>query len=100
MSGYILRRTARRNPLQNSNVDFAFRRDHDLNVGLLQPVSDSAKKWIQKNWSRSGQRFFPTILLQLRDVQPVLEGLIVEGFNLSVIPNQDNPDISESRSQS
>jgi len=62
-----------------ASPDFNF--ENYGSLGLLRPLTESAKVWIDENVSRQGfQPYWPTVIIESRYINTVLDGIIGNGL--------------------
>jgi len=62
-------------------MDFDIR--DEGSIILLRPLTEAARIWVDENISREGyQPMYPTVVVEPRYIQPILDGLQAEGYTV------------------
>lgn len=59
-----------------------FHLENHGSIVLLRPLSASAELWVEENIGADNgyQPYFPTVVIEPRYVQPILNGIIADGL--------------------
>ncbi len=63
-------------------MDFEIR--DEGSIILLRPLTDAARIWVDENIGRDNgyQPTYPTVVVEPRYIQPILDGLQAEGYTV------------------
>jgi len=63
-------------------MDFEIREEGS--IILLRPLTDAARIWVDENIGRDNgyQPTYPTVVVEPRYIQPILDGLQAEGYTV------------------
>ena len=65
----------------NTQSDFIYQ--HEGTIGLLYPVTDAARAWVDEHISDDAQWFGKGLVIEWRYVDPIIEGITRDGLGVA-----------------
>ena len=62
-------------------MDFLYQ--HEGSIGLLFPITDAARGWVQEHISDDAQWFGKGLVIEWRYVDPIIEGITRDGLGVA-----------------
>ena len=60
-----------------------FRYQHEGSIGLLFPITDGAKDWVDEHISDDAQWFGSGLVIEWRYVDHIIEGIVNDGLGVT-----------------